>query len=208
MPDDLTYRPARVFVPQGATQVVIATGGVLDVDGGLIDASAGRITWPPGLASGYIPLNLFSAQEVVSASGSFTALSTGTTPARGRINATTDPTLRIRWATGNNDPIQLPEVIMPDDLSTVGPITLHLYGEKGSGQASADIDAQAWFGVGDTEMGSTVSFTSAPTRRTMSIASGDIVASAPLNLVLTPAAHASGVIDLYGAALSYRRKSS
>ncbi len=39
----------------GATEV-IASLGVIRLAGGAIDASAGRITFPPNLAKGYIPL--------------------------------------------------------------------------------------------------------------------------------------------------------
>lgn len=210
---------ARMLFEEGSSFTLNSTfkvgaSGLIDLSTGVgrISFATGEIAAPDlagDLSSGYITVNLFDAKEAVSASGTFTAITTGTNPALGRVNATVDPSIRVRWTTaaGAQDPLQLPTVALPPDVGTATGITVHLYGEKGSGQASADIDVRAYMGIGDTEMGTTVNFTSSPADRTVAIASGDVVPGTMLNLVLEPAAHASGVIDLYAVWVTYARSS-
>lgn len=201
------------YEEQGGTSWVV--GGVLRINatGELrLDASghanfaSGRVTLPGTLRQGTIPLKLTDCWEAASAD-SLNALTSGTNPALGRINAGTDPKTRIRWAsgTGASDPVQW-DTDLPTDLATAFPLKVNLYGERTSGTTNA-LDVRVFFGVGDVNAGSSVALTSAPAYATVEIASGDILANTPLSIIVSPQS-VSGNVDLYGARLVYTRLTS
>lgn len=173
---------------------------------GLLNASQGAIALPGVLREGIIDLPLFAAAEVSSAD-SLNALTSGTNPSIGRINAGTDPKGRIRWTSGAGgaDPIQW-DLHVPTDMATDGPMRIQLYGEVASGAVNGwNVDVR--FGVGDANAGATVALTSAPTNSTVSVASGDIVANTPLSVIVNPVS-STGTVDLFGARIVYRRLTS
>lgn len=206
---------ARVYHEQGATGMVVASGGRVLVEsggvirlgtGGQIDASAGQVVLPGRLREGVIPLSVLDAWEVSSAD-SLNPLTSGTNPAIGRVNAGTDPTARIRWSSGAGatDPIQW-SAVLPTDVSTADPLRIQLYGERTSGTLNA-FEVRAFFGLGDANAGASGAFSSSPGYATVSIASGDIVTDVPLTVVVSPQS-VSGTIDLYGARVVYTRATS
>ena len=221
MADDKTYSgAAKVYKTQGATGLIVAAGGE-------IDASAGKITFPPSLAKGYIDLGpyLMQARELASAEtmlagtsaetaywgGILIGGSTGTTPGLA-LTSSGDQSLYLNWASAVVDAIKLPPIAMPGDMSTAGGIGVHLFGESiGTGTASdaaAGFDIRAWMDVGDTEMGAThPNFTSTPGYASVNLASGD-VSTGILNLTLAPSAHAGRAFRLYGGRLDYTKKTS
>lgn len=218
---------ARVYRSQGATEMVVASGGRILLEPGstlaasgqitfgagstftlnsTLDASGGAIILPGVLREGVIDLPLWAAAEVSSAD-SLNELTSGTNPAIGRINAGTDPKGRIRWTSGAGgaDPIQW-DLHVPTDLSTAFPLRVQLYGEVASGAVNGwNVDVR--FGVGDANAGATVALTSSPTNATVSVASGDILANTPLSIVANPVS-STGTVDLFGARLVYTKRSS
>ena len=202
-----------IFRRQGGNEMVVSSGSSFVVDAGgvftfngTLNASGGAVVLPGVLGRGYINLPLGDAMEVSSAD-SLNPLTSGTNPLIGRINAGTDPKARIRWAsgTGATDLVQW-DVHLPPDVATAGGMTLNLYGEKTSGTSNA-LEARIFFGVGDTNAGSTVALTSSPANAAITIASGDIVANTPVAIIVGPQS-VSGNVDLYGARLTYTRLSS
>ncbi len=186
-----------VYSKQGATEYTVDAGGYLN-------AASGKVQLPGVLGKGYIDLPLQRAMEVSSAD-SLNALTSGTAPYIARINAGTDPKARIAW-TSNADPVQW-DVMLPGDLSTAGGMVLGLYGEISSGAVNGWV-ADVRFGVGDADAGSTKGpITSAPALYSIPIASGDVIANAPMS-VAVGLATASGTVSLYGARLEYTKKTS
>lgn len=199
----------RVYREQGGSRQVVASGGTILVEaGGTIDASAGSITLPGTLRQGFVDLPLLGAWEVASAD-SLNALTSGTNPSLGRINAGTDPKGKISWSTaaGTTDPVQW-DVMLPPDVASGGGLTVGLYGEGASANATNELNVRVFFGVGDANAGTTVALTSAPGLRTIAVASGDVIVNTPLSIIVSPNAHASGAIDLYGGRIVYTRRTS
>lgn len=216
---------SRVYREQGATGIVVASGGRILVEGGgtirvqgasgiildasgRIDAASGSIILPGTLRQGFIDLVLGAAWEVSSAD-SLNALTSGTNPSFGRVNAGTDPKARIAWSTaaGSLDPIQW-DVDLPPDVATASGLTIALYAEGASANATNEVSVGVFFGVGDANAGTTVALTSTPGYRTVQVASGDVLPNTPLAVIVTPSGHASGAITLYGGRVIYNRLSS
>ncbi len=192
----MTYN-GKVYRKQGATEMTIDAGGYLN-------AASGKVTLPGTLMQGCINLPLGDAMEVSSAD-SLNALTSGTVPLIGRINAGTDPKGRISW-TSNADPIQW-DVMPPPDMSTVDGLTLGLYGEISSGAVNGWV-ADVRFGVGDANAGATAGpITSSPSLMTIAVASGNVIANTPFAVILSLAS-ATGTVSLYGARVVYTKKTS
>ncbi len=212
-----------VYMQQGATALVVASGGTISIEpGGVINGLSNGL--PGNLASGSIPLgsHLFSARELASAenfaSGSSAptafwmgVLGPDTTPAMS-IVSTGDQSFFLNWASANVDTIRLPPIAIPADLSTAGGLTIELFGEvTGSASAADAVQAFAinvWSGIGGANLGTThPNFTTTPSYKGITIASGSIVPNAPLNISLTPQTHAARPIRLFDARIRYRKSS-
>lgn len=215
---------ARVYMEQGATRQVVASGGsILFEAGGHLDASAGRVTLPGQLGKGLIDLGpyIWAARALASAEN-FASGTSGdplwggmldreTTPAMAMVS-TGDQSFYLNWASAIVVGIKLPSISIPPDLATAAGLSIDLLGESiGTGTASdakSAFDVRAWAGIGDTEMGAThADFTSTPSYKTVAIASGDLTTDV-LNLTLVPEAHAGRAIRLYGGRITYTRKTS
>ena len=236
---DFSYEhAARVYRKQGATEFTVASGGRINVEpGGRIDLSsggAGALILATGeigasdlagnLASGSIPLDLFSARALSSAEAFFNS-SAGATGAGGQgkggvLTGNSAPKLAypasnslsayLEWASGNAAGIAFPPLFLPPDFTTALPVVVDLYGENASG-ATADaisaIQVKAFSGVGGADVGSThPNFTSTPAAQSVQLATGSL-SSGVLNLVLVPQAHANKALRLYGARVRYGRSS-
>lgn len=209
---------AKVYHTQGASAMFIDAGGTLD-------ASSGAVVLPPNLRTGHIPLgsHLFNARQLASAeayaSGTSAesffwggVLTNKTTPALS-INSTADQTAYLSYASGVVTGIKLPPIALPPDLSSAAGITIGLYGESVGSATAADaisaIQVKAWNGLGGADLGSThPNFTTTPSWKEVTIASGSVVAGAPLNINLVPQAHAGRAINLYDMRLRYTRTTS
>jgi len=189
------FGQAKVYSKQGSTELTIDAGGYLN-------AASGKVTMPGVLGKGYIDLPLAAALEAASAD-SINALTSGTNPSISRINAGTDPKGQIYWSS-NADKVQW-DIMLPHDLSTAGGMILNLYGEA-SGTANT-WGVGIFFGVGDADAGTTGPLTSTPANCSIAISSANIIANAPMTVLVGPTS-ASGLVRLYGARLVYSKASS
>lgn len=227
---------AKVYLEQGASALVVASGGSIRIEpGGAISGATavGSFVFATGeisasdlagnLTSGTLDLgpHLIAAREAASgetltsgtsAPGMFWGgiLNVDTTPSQTLLSSA-DQSLCWTWASGNSDGMKLPPIALPTDLSTAAGLNVDVFGESiGTGTASdakSAFDIRCWSGVGDTEMGAThPDFTSTPTWRGITVASGDIT-TGPLNITLVPETHAGRGIRLLGARIRYTRSS-
>ncbi len=215
----------KVQHASGSQNMIVASGSTFDLQGGTINAAAGRITMPGSLAIGYMDLSahLFTARQLASgetlASGSSAPsaffggllMPDGVTPSLALLS-TVDRISRLSWTSAQTAAIKLPPIAMPGDLATANGLTLQLYGESiGTGTASdaeAGFDIRCWADVGDTEMGAThPNFTSTPSYQGITLSSGDVTTGV-LNVILVPSAHAGRAINLYGMRASYTKRTS
>lgn len=182
------------------------------------------------LASGSIDLgaHLFNARELSSAenfaSGSTASgyffgglLLNETTPAM-KMTATDDQAFYLEWASAVVDAIKLPPIVMPNDLTTAGGLSIDLIGKSAGSATVADaksaFDVRVWINAGATAVGTTsevgathADFTSGgATAKTLTIASGSTPpAGRIVNITLVPEAHANRAIRLYGMRMRYTR---
>lgn len=220
----------NVYREPGGATMVVASGGSLRMEPGSTFEMATGVTvkglganLPGQLASGQMDLSpyLFHAREVASGE-TFSSGSTATAAFfYGQLGPDTTPVLNmtssgdqswyLNWASAVVDGIKLDPIVLPNDLSTAAGFTVELKGESiGTGTASdaaAGFDIRCWSGVGDTEMGSThPNFTSTPSWKGITIASGDLTTGA-LNITLVPSAHANRAIRVYAMRGRYARSS-
>ncbi len=216
MATDPTYN-ARVYMKQGATELVIDNGGTLTLAAGSV------VNGMLVVATGSIDLGpyLFAARELSSgdnfASGSTAptmffegVLGVDTTPAFSNLSSG-DQTFALTWASNNTDSIKLPPIALPVDFSTAGGLRVDILGESiGTGTASdaiAAIQVRAWCGIGGADLGSThPNFTSTPSYQTVALSTGNL-ATTVLNLTLTAQAHAGRPIRIFGGRVRYTRSS-
>lgn len=230
MPDQ-TYQ-SKVYRKQGGREQVVASGGTLTLEAGstlksegVVDLSSAAVTLPGSLGRGYMDLGdkLFGARQAASGE----TISSGSTaptlffggllmpdgaPAL-KMLSTADPILSLQWASAIVVPVALPPISLPEDLSTAGGLTIELFGEAvgtaTTAYANQSFKINARSGVGDTEMGAThPNLTTTPSWKGITLASGDINATAPLNIILTPQTHAGRQLNLYGMRASYTKKTS
>ena len=71
-PDQSYEGQARVYRKQGATAMVIASGGTLEVQpGGIADLSSGQVRMPANLQTGQRDLSIFTARILSSGEAFF-----------------------------------------------------------------------------------------------------------------------------------------
>lgn len=214
MPDNSYDGQSKVYMKQGATAMVVASGGSIILEAGGVISGLGV---HEGLGA-----HLFAARELASAenfaSGTSAptlfwggVLDSETTP-KMAMNSTADQSFFLEWASGNADGVKLPPIAMRPEFSTAGGLSIDLYGETGGTGSAADaiqaITVKAFFGAGNANVGSThANFTSTPGWQTVTVASGSVVANVPLNLTLIPQAHTGRTVRLYDMRLRYSRSS-
>lgn len=165
------------------------------------------------LATGFIPLDITTMREIatndiqnLAAHGG--KLASDSAPALQRVNGATDKALRVLWtAEADTDEAQFAPVVLPPDLDTSKPITLHALMAMEGASDSPAVDFQVFSGKGDVEMGGAVTVSgTAITEYTVQIAAANI-GSLPgfLNISVVPAAHETDDLYLYASWLTYSR---
>jgi hypothetical protein len=136
-------------------------------------------------------------------------VSKDTTPIFERVNGATDKALRLRWAASDSAEIQLPTFIYPPDLDDAAAVEVHLLAAM-SGATNTPVIGVAYFeGLGDTNAGGNTAAVTGTgiAEYTVTIAAGDVGAHPTFATIgLTPAAHTTDAIHLYGAWIEYTRK--
>ena len=189
----------------------IASSGVTTTKIAANAVTAAKLT--ATMATGYIPLPLAEAREIATndipaTAADAGALSSNSTPALARVNGATDKQLRIAWVASNSDEIVW-SVVSPPDLDDAAAVEVHLLAASGGATNSPVIAVSFFEGVGDTNAGgNTAAVTGTSVAEyTVSIAHGDIAASPKAWAIgLTPAAHTTDALYVYGAWIEYTRK--
>ena len=214
--DDTILGQSRIYRPQSgagpSTALVVATGGEIEFQGGALNLASGRITMPPNLARGRIQLSILAAQAKTTATASgVVPLTTGSQPARHTADVTSGLT-RVRWASGagNANPLSFDQVILPDDFASEGGIRVHVFGEAASANAQKDLTVRARMGTATAAVSGVITQTTTPITGETTLASGSVASAGGLvSISMFPtSAHASGPVDIYGAALSYVKRTS
>ena len=210
-----------------AATMHVDTSSILDVRGRL-NVASGQLNLPGSLGIGYVDLgpHLFAARNSASseliASGSSAPsafwgglLMPDGNPSLNQLS-TANPQMRIQWASAQVAAIVLPPIAIPNDLSTAGGLTVQLFGETvGTASAADAIQAVQIIARSDplssasnADQGATIpSFTSTPGWQGLTLASGTLTTNV-LTIMLVPQAHAARAINVYGARLSYSKKTS
>lgn len=127
-----------------------------------------------------------------------------------RANAGTDAALRLHWASSVSDEVHLASFVKPPDLDASSDVTLHLWAGMAGGTDTPTIGVDSW----DDDGASMVSDTTAALSDTVgevtaTIAAADIgAAPGVFNIALTPGAHTTDALYIYGAWLEYTRSAS
>jgi hypothetical protein len=187
--------------------------------GGITAAQLGanlRTGWHsiPIFSSRIILSNDFADETIVStggsekASGGILALD-GAIFSLNRVNGATDKAARVVFKANTTGELQFPSFSLPPDLDDAQDMKVHLMLGKSGNTDTVTVDVQCFFGVGDTECGAaTETVPQAKTEHIITLAAADVLAHPnELHIALVPSAHANDAIWLYGAAISYQRKS-
>ena len=223
---DATYQP-KVYRKHGAEELVVASGGTLTVESGgtitltgaTVNQAAASVTAASlgaNLKTGFIPLPLGGFRLIASndipaiavASGNGGNLGNDTAPALARINGATDKGLRIVWIASGVVEITS-QIVYPPDLDDTAVVAVNLLAKMAAGGMDTPVIGVGYFeGVGDTDAGgNTAALSTTLAQVTVTIAAADVGAyPKAASIILTPAAHANEALELYGAWITYTRK--
>lgn len=165
------------------------------------------------LGTGFIPLPLAQARIIASndisaknaADGGLVSLDTD--PTFKRVNGATDKNLRLAWAATSVIPVTW-AFDYPPDLDDTATVLVHLFCGM-AGATDTPVLGVAYFeGVGDTNAGgNTAALSATVADKTVTIAAADIGAYPnSASVTITPPAHGTDALYLYGAHIEYTRK--
>lgn len=165
------------------------------------------------LGTGYLNLPLVNAREIATnaiqnAAANGGILASDTTPILERVNGATDKQLRINWAASNNDEITF-SAISPPDLDDTAAVTVKILAAMAGATNTPVIGVGFFEGVGDTNAGGNTGAVTGttPAVYSVAIAHGDIAAAPQAwSISLTPAAHTTDALYIYGVWIEYVRK--
>jgi hypothetical protein len=129
-----------------------------------------------------------------------------------RVNGATDPVFRVVWPAGDVTPIQLSPVLLPGDLDGTQDAVIRLRAQVSSTNDTPVIAVGAYQDVGDTNFGGNtgaLSDTLASVTRTLDAGDiSDTPEGRAVTFLLTPGAHNTDAVRLYGAQLDYTSTST
>ncbi len=213
------YGIAMATVTSGATATIkvahfpagswVGTVNTGDIAAGAVTAAKLSST----LKTGYIPLPLAQAREIVTNDIPATAadagvLSSNTTPILGRVNGATDKKLRLTWAATNVDAITW-DVAYPPDLDDTAAVVVNILAAMGGVTDTPTVAVNYFEGLGDTNAGGATAAVTGTTiaKYTRSIAAADVgVYPNAASVELVPGAHGTDTLLVYGCWLEYTRK--
>lgn len=123
-------------------------------------------------------------------------------------NGDTDSAFRIRWAATVVTPIAM-QVVLPTDLDDVQSMTITLRAAMAGATDTPVIDLDSYFNQGDTKVSDASAAITGVTAAdyAITVGSADVPPSSrTLTMELTPAAHGTDALYVYGTWLSYVRK--
>jgi hypothetical protein len=164
------------------------------------------------MAKGFIPLDITTARLLTTNAIANTVEGYvpdgNTAPLLERVNAATDKALRLKWAASASDEIAFNPFVYPPDLDDAAAIEVHILAASGGATNSPVIAVGYFEGVGDTNAGgNTAAVTGTSVAEySVSIAHGDVgAAPKAASVTLTPAAHTTDALYVYGAWIEYTR---
>lgn len=201
-------------------KITFASGAVLDVSAATstLSVAAGEVgaaDLASNLKTGFIPLPLTSFRLIASndipnsGAGDGGVISQDTAPKLERVNDATDPQLRIAWAASGVVPVTT-QFAYPPDLDDASAVTVNLLAKMAAGGMDTPTITVGYVeGIGDTDAGgATAALSTTLAQLTVAIAAGDVGAyPKAASITLTPGAHANEALELYGAWLTYTRRS-
>lgn len=197
----------------------------MHVDAGSHLDLSGSVQLPGSLARGYINTgpNLFggrnaaSNETIASGSSAPTAFWGGMLMPDGnpamKFLSSGDKVWMLQWASAQVAAVAMLPVALPNDMSTAGGLTIEFYGETYGTASAADakdcLTIVPHFGIGNTSGTPTTApdFTSTPSWKGITVASGTVTTD-DLTVTVYPAAHAARGLQVYGARVSYAKKTS
>jgi hypothetical protein len=165
------------------------------------------------MAIGFIPLDITTARLLSTNAIANTVEGYvpdgNTAPLLERVNGATDKALRLKWAASASDEIAFAPFVYPPDLDDAAAVEVHILAASGGATNSPVVAVGFFEGVGDTNAGgNTAAVTGTSVAEySVSIAHGDVgAAPKAASVTLTPAAHTTDALYLYGAWIEYTRK--
>lgn len=167
----------------------------------------------PFSRTGFISIPLTSLRELSSNATMNIAANGGvfasdTTPVFEAVNGATDSALRLKWAASNSDLFTF-QTTLPPDLDPSNPIVIKYIAAMAGATDTPTLSGDHFFGVAGTKR--TVA-TGAVTGTTVAEYTASIVAASiptlplTLSVQVTPGAHTTDILYLYGVYITYTRK--
>ncbi len=223
----MTYN-AKVYREQGASSLIVASGGTIRVDpGGALNVASGSLTLPTNLRRGFIPLDLFAARALASGENHFGIIvnTTGAelgTSVGGLLNAGSIPALntfttaamasRLYWTSGQQQAVAFPPIPIPPDFSSAGGLSIHAMANRSSDGASNNVlDMRFWANLNSTEKGTTGSTlaTGGPGEVSIVVSSAEAGAHpGTWNVQIVPGTHTNNKVSVFSAWVEYDKRSS
>lgn len=201
----------KVFHPATPGAGTLTSGGVGATQ--LATSAVTAVKLSATLKTGFIPLPLTQFRLIASndipASGAADGgvISQDTAPKLERANDATDKQLRLAWASSSNIEVTT-QFAYPPDLDDAAAVEIHLLAASGGATNSPVIAVGYFEGVGDTNAGGNTAAVTGTTvaEYSVSIAHGDVGAFPKVaSIALTPAAHTTDALYVYGAWVEYTR---
>lgn len=148
-----------------------------------------------------------SAAATINAAGNGGLLASDTTPIFERVNAGTDPQLRLKWAASNVDAITL-SVASPPDLDPATTIKVKIRARMSGGTDAPTIAVDFREDVGGSNIGGNSGALSGSlgTVERAITATADTATQKAWTVTLTPGTHGTDAVELYSVWIEYTRK--
>ena len=222
---DGEFGQSRVYRRQGATELTVASGGLVKLEpGGEIDGNTatGTFIFAPGeiessdlsanLRLGYIDLPIHSARLNSTIEGQSVVPASGTVPNLLKVStAVAKMNAALSWPAGNSgaSAAVVWQVAVPPDFNSDTGFSIRFWGDKSSG--NEDVDPVIGLRLGGTATAdqggsATTNFTTAQAEQVRNIASGIVSYPNTMTISFHTEVQASAVVRLYGGHVRYQRK--
>lgn len=185
------------------------------LSGGELELSSGSTFDTAALKQGVgvINLHIFNAR-LLTTNAFLTTIEGGTpdgntAPSLARVNGATDKMARLAWAAAAVDEIQLPNITYPPDLDDTQDLTVCVLAAMAGATNTPTITVGYFEGVGDADAGGATGAVTGTTvaKYTRTITAANIGAYPNVAAItLTPGAHGTDALYVYGAWIEYVRK--
>lgn len=150
------------------------------------------------------------SNNFLNVAGNGGVFATDTTPILQYTNGDTDSAVRLAWAASNNDPIHF-QFLLPEDYAEGSDMTVNFLAAMAGATDTPVLSLDTYFDVGDTKVEDDSAAITGTTVATYAatIAAADIPAGATtVSVEVTPGAHTSDILYLYGVYVAYATEAS